>query len=227
MRSIVALTCCLLFLAVSRIAPLRAESIAEQSLFTDKIPAQVLGAIVLHGAGIGTALLLTDKDLSHKYPELDQDDVFCIYETMYQIEAGSGNADTATWAYGWGKVFRPWLAGILKGSVGEYNSHDIESFGASLETDLRIFLLRKKTWNISYECGFGLCYNDRDFPPGGTKLNFGSVFGLGAMVRLKDGIFWNLGYRHRHISNAGIIAGDDHNPGYDSNGVYSGLVIIR
>jgi hypothetical protein len=66
------------------------------------------------------------------------------------------------------------------------------------------------------ECGVGLSYQSLDIYELGTDFNFLSFAGLGISLPLNDKVRLNLGYRLRHISNAGL---DERNHGITANQV--------
>lgn len=209
------------------ISPLHASGEKNPDILSGKVPAQVLGVILLHGAGIGSSLLLTDRDYSKVFADHNQDQVFNTAESMCQIQSGGEGIYSVSTAYGMGRMFRPWLAGIARASLMEFQSRTQKASGASLEGGLGLIFLNRDGFKIYYDCGFGLCLTDRAFPKNGTKTNFISSFGVGSVLRIAPGVNWKIGFRHIHISNGGLIAGDERNPGYDSNGIFTGLVFFR
>jgi hypothetical protein len=159
--------------------------------------------------------------------DFNQDQVFYVAESMCQTQSGREEIFSTYGSYGVGKMFRPWLAGIVKGNLIEFQSKREHTFGTSLDGEIRLIFLNKDKIKLHYNCGFGVCLTDKEFPANGTKTNFISFFGVGSMFRIAPGVNWKIGYRHVHISNGGLIAGDDRNPGFDSNGIFTGLMFFR
>jgi Lipid A 3-O-deacylase (PagL) len=85
----------------------------------------------------------------------------------------------------------------------------------------RWHLLTEPSASLFFESGVGLVYFGSAFPPSGTNLNFTPMYGLGSLIRVRDGVDLRLGVRHQHFSNAGVLGGG--NPGFDSNGVSIGF----
>jgi len=180
---------------------LRATEPKTPDILSGEIPAQVLGVILLHGAGIGSSLLLTEKNFEKQYADHNQDQLFSSAESMFQLQSGGEEIFLVSTAYGVGKMFRPWLAGIARGSLMEFQTRKEKTRGASLEGGLGLVFLNKDKLKLYYDCGFGVCLTDRDFPANGTKTNFVSSFGVGSVLRIAAGVNLKFGYRHIHISN--------------------------
>lgn len=70
------------------------------------------------------------------------------------------------------------------------------------------------------EGGVGLTYNGLGIPELGTGVNFLSYGGAGLRFPLQNNMSLELGYRLRHISNAGM---DDKNHGVTSNQIQFGI----
>jgi opacity protein-like surface antigen len=71
------------------------------------------------------------------------------------------------------------------------------------------------------EAGVGPSYNSLDIEELGTGFNFLSFGGVGLCIPLREGMDLVVGYRIRHISNAGLDA--DHNSGISSHQFQAGL----
>ncbi|HNT52273.1 MAG TPA: acyloxyacyl hydrolase [Candidatus Syntrophosphaera sp.] len=217
--SVIAL--CVLLLIFARLTPLRAES----RFIEDKVPLRVFGIVVLHGAGLGAALLLTQPDSLSRGVELGQSDVFALYETQLQLGSGRNTEDLIGVNLGLGKMLRPWLESHAKLHLLSLQDRGFVTIGGAFDLGFRLLFPQQGKWKCFYDSGVGICLTQRDFPAGGTKLNFMSSFGAGVLYRVRPGLWWQAGYRHSHISNAGWIAGDDRNPGYDANGAYTGFLL--
>ena len=70
------------------------------------------------------------------------------------------------------------------------------------------------------EGGIGPSYNGMDIQELGIGFNFLSYGGIGLRYNLENNMSLELGYRLRHISNAGL---DDRNSGVTSNQVQFGI----
>lgn len=70
------------------------------------------------------------------------------------------------------------------------------------------------------EAGIGPSYNTMDISELGTGFNFLSYGGVGLRLRLTAATGLEVGYRLRHVSNAGL---DDHNHGVTSHQAQAGL----
>jgi len=93
---------------------------------------------------------------------------------------------------------------------------DVEGIGAFFA--LRWHFIRMKNWSLFLNHGIGPLLFFEEFPPGGTKLNGLTQYGVGMKIRISNSKFINLGVRHIHISNGkGFV---DDNPSYDGHGAY-------
>jgi hypothetical protein len=216
---------CLLALVLISLCLTPLHSLQQEKMFTDRIPAQVLAAILLHAGGIGAGLIFTDKDTLSIGQELGQDETFTLYEVNHQIRARHPNVYMLENKVGWGRMLRPWLAGSVRGGIMHLDDNGTNTEGLSLEGGIQLFLWRKPSIKVFYDVGFGPCLTNNPLPSGGTKFNFASRFGLGVLFRVHPNVHCELGYRHVHISNGGLINGDNHNPGFDSDGAFSGMVL--
>ena len=94
---------------------------------------------------------------------------------------------------------------------------------------VRWYFVHATKWDMFFEYGAGIIWNLKEFPitgdPNnlGTHFNFTPKYSIGAEVRLKDQLYFEIGIRHVHVSN-GYIFGPDRNPAYDSNG---GFIAVR
>ena len=105
----------------------------------------------------------------------------------------------------------------LEGLVGSF-----WDYGNGIEVGiipaLRLYV--GKSFQPYIEGGIGPTYNGLDIQELGTGFNFLSFGGAGLRYHLGSGMSVELGYRLRHISNAGL---DDRNSGVTSNQVQFGL----
>ena len=83
---------------------------------------------------------------------------------------------------------------------------------------LRWHFLRKARWSLYLNQGVGPLLFFKEFPPGGTKVNALTQYGVGMSAQVRDVFIVNLGVRHVHISNGKGMVAD--NPSYDGRGFY-------
>ncbi len=90
----------------------------------------------------------------------------------------------------------------LEGQQGFFWGHD-RGVEIAMAPALRAYF---KCWTLRpyVECGLGLSYQSLDIYELGTDFNFLSFAGLGLSLPLSDTVHIELGYRLRHISNAGL-----------------------
>lgn len=107
----------------------------------------------------------------------------------------------------------------LEMAVGGFCGYN-SAFEVSLVPGLRFYL--GPGWAVQPYCeaGAGVDYNNLDIPELGTGFNFITFGGLGVRVPLLGSTSLDLGYRLRHISNAGL---DERNHGVTSHQVQAGL----
>lgn len=108
----------------------------------------------------------------------------------------------------------------LDAAVGGFANHNT-GFEAALVPGLRVYFNPDGGWLPYAEAGFGITYNDLDIHELGTGFNFLSFGGLGLRLPLTKVTSLDLGYRLRHISNAGL---DENNHGVTSHQAQAGLV---
>ncbi|MBN2542084.1 acyloxyacyl hydrolase [bacterium] len=123
---------------------------------------------------------------------------------------------------GFGYFLRDWLA--VGGDFYAVKLRDdrLSTGGIGGKYFIRWHLVRKRKWSAYYENGLGILLTHEDFPPGGTKVNFTPAYGVGFTYKMADHAHMILCFRHYHISNGGLVAGENRNPGFDANGIYSG-----
>lgn len=90
----------------------------------------------------------------------------------------------------------------------------------ALSPGVRVFATPTRTGPF-VEAGLGLSVNDLDTTEPGSWFNFASYGGLGLWLPLPGHGGLELGWRVRHLSNAGLDS--EHNPGATFNLVYLGL----
>lgn len=216
---------CGCILAFISCGALQARTAEPGRFIEEKVPLRVFGIILAHGVGLGSALLLSHPDSLSRGEELGQSDVFTGYEPMFLAGSGRSEADLFGLSLSRGKMLRPWLLGNARGWLLNMQDHEPETWGGAMDLGFRILPLRSQNWKPYYDIAVGVVYTGKDFPAGGTKINFMSSFGAGLLYRIEPGMWWQAGFRHAHISNAGWIAGDGRNPGFDANGAYTGFIL--
>jgi hypothetical protein len=103
----------------------------------------------------------------------------------------------------------------LEGQVGKYWNYS-SGLELALVPSLRLYLLSGSPGGMSLygEAGAGPSYNSLNIKELGLAFNFLSFAGVGVRLPLLDSLHLDLGYRIRHISNAGL---DDANGGVSSH----------
>jgi|Deesub1362A_J573_1020465.scaffolds.fasta_scaffold02817_4 hypothetical protein len=106
----------------------------------------------------------------------------------------------------------------LDGLLGGYGDH-ARGVEMGLVPGLRLCLTR---WGVEpyLEAGIGPSYNTLHIPALGMSFNFLSYAGLGLRIPLQGGRHLELGWRVRHISNAGL---DERNHGVTSSQLQVGV----
>ena len=109
----------------------------------------------------------------------------------------------------------------LEGSVTFFSDY-ANGMEVALVPGLRLYLTGLGQGKVTpfFEAGVGPSYNNLDIPELGMHFNFLSYGGLGLRLPL-SGCNLDVGYRVRHISNAGM---DENNHGLTSNLLHLGLV---
>lgn len=107
------------------------------------------------------------------------------------------------------------LEGRLEGQVAKFWNYS-SGLELALVPTLRLYLLSGHACNLSLygEAGVGPSYNTLHVKELGLGFNFLSFAGLGLRLPLAKAMALDLGYRLRHISNAGL---DDANGGVSSH----------
>ena len=105
---------------------------------------------------------------------------------------------------------------LLAGGMDDYGSGQ----EIALVPGLRLYFNPLGHWRPYLEGGVGPSYNDLDIQELGTGFNFLSYGGFGLRLPLAAGTGLELGYRVRHLSNAGL---DERNHGMTSHQLQAGL----
>jgi opacity protein-like surface antigen len=79
---------------------------------------------------------------------------------------------------------------------------------------LRLYVFKDASVEPFFDIGVGLVHNSTPIIGQGTEINFLSYGGFGFRFNLDDSFALDVGYRIRHISNAGL---DDENGGLNSH----------
>ncbi len=193
--------------------------------FDDEVDIPGFVRILVPVAAFTSVLVLTKPDNESRGKEFGQDALFRIHEGAYQRSYHSDETDVFSGAGGFGKMLRPWLAASVNGHLIGLRDSRTGAYGPMGSICSRWFLYREDTSKLFVDFGLGMVYFDRVFPFGGTRFNFTQYYTLGLMYEVKQGVFWQVGYKHLHVSNGGLIEGEGHNPGFDSNGAFAGFVI--
>jgi hypothetical protein len=105
------------------------------------------------------------------------------------------------------------------GATGGYG------LGGGLDLLLRWQFLRGDGWSLYADAGAGFLESSESFPSSGTNFNFTPQAGVGGTLRLFYNVRLMAGIRWSHLSNARLIHGASHNPGFDSLMPYVGVMI--
>ena len=89
---------------------------------------------------------------------------------------------------------------------------------------LRLFIYRSRSWWVAFEAWIGVTFVEDPFPSRGTRFNFIEMGGPTLGFRLGQGHVI-LGMRYIHVSNAGVSAGPNDNPGISVVGICAGYEI--
>ncbi len=106
----------------------------------------------------------------------------------------------------------------------EFQAGGVSNHASGLELGLipglRAYFNPIGTWRPFLEAGVGPSYNTMDIQELGTGFNFLSYGGLGLRLRLTATTGLEMGYRLRHLSNAGL---DERNHGVTSHQCQAGV----
>ena len=125
-----------------------------------------------------------------------------------------GHWDRSLWAAAWCR-----LDLRLEAQAGGVSNH-ASGLELSLLPGLRVYFNPGGAWRPFLEGGIGPSYNTMDIGELGTGFNFLSYGGLGLRLGLAPRTGLELGYRLRHLSNAGL---DERNHGVTSHQCQVGL----
>jgi hypothetical protein len=123
-----------------------------------------------------------------------------------------------------GYQFRGYVCGTIQGHAIGMRNKEITAYGLGGSIGTHWTFIRYKRLAFYYDFSLGILFTNKKFPPHGTSINFLPWNGAGTKISLRKGHEIQVGFDHIHISNANIIKGARHNPGFDSNGVIAGYV---
>jgi opacity protein-like surface antigen len=107
----------------------------------------------------------------------------------------------------------------VEGQFGVFWDYDT-GVDVAIVPALRLYFTCSDAFQPYAEAGVGPSYNTLDIDELGLGFNFLSFGGLGLRFPLGEAMSLDVGYRWRHISNAGL---DDQNQGVSSNQLQVGL----
>jgi hypothetical protein len=122
---------------------------------------------------------------------------------------------------GYGRYPRRWLSLGCEGAALAVSDPRVRNGAFEGSLFARWHLVSERSASLFFESGVGLVYFGSAFPPGGTKLNFAPMYGLGSLIRVAEGVDLHLEVRHQHFSNAGVLGSG--NPGFDADGLSAGF----
>ena len=96
-------------------------------------------------------------------------------------------------------------------------------FQGGPQLGLRMHFINCRRWSIYIDGSLGAVYHQYPMEEGTLHFNFDVQAGFGASYRINEKTALRGGYRHHHLSNAGI-GGDEKNLGYDAPMFYFGVM---
>ena len=169
---------------------------------------------LLWGIGIlpAQAGLPYDKGQKLVYAAVGSYDGVNDRKTMDMHHLGLGVAYYITDGLGlYGEVLA--IAGRGKHEGSQADTEGLGGFFA-----LRWHFIRQGRWSAYLNHGIGPIWFAKAFPPGGTKLNALTQYGVGVSAAVGNTSIINIGLRHSHVSNG--KGGVDDNPSFDGRGIY-------
>ncbi|MBI2061958.1 MAG: acyloxyacyl hydrolase [Nitrospirae bacterium] len=147
---------------------------------------------------------------------------FISSQAGYFRSHGGRETDVADARSAFGFHFRRWLCAGMEFNLTGFRDDEVRTAGLGGNIFTRWQLPIGEKWTPFLETGIGMIFTADVFPPGGTKVNFTPLYGVGFLFRRFDDAYFFGSLRHLHISNGALIAGDSRNPGFDSLGATLG-----
>ena len=131
---------------------------------------------------------------------------------------------------------RHWASGLafeISGAVGVFNADAFDKEDAEdgqvagFDLIFRWYFHRAENWAMYTDAGAGAEWFSSKFPSDkGTSFEFEPQAGVGFTHRIGPELWFFVGARWHHLSNASIL-GDSRNRGYDAAMPYFGLTWLR
>jgi hypothetical protein len=168
---------------------------------------------------VTTSLLIADD--SPKSQRAPRDQFYFTSRAEWYQSIHEDETDVWSGRLGGGAYARRWLS--VGGELHATGARDsrIRTVGSGGLVLARFHFIQTRPVSVFFEQGIGMILFKQPFPPGGSKLDFTPMYGLGVLIHFYDEIYSYIGVRHLHISNAGLFG--EGNPGFDSNGVSLGF----
>jgi hypothetical protein len=194
----------------------------------EAVPVPQAVSVVLPVVSVALALVLTDADEEESTGRLMQAGGQAVFsQAGYYASCHESRTDVFEGGVGGSINVRRWLNVGIELHATRLRDERIGTGAVGGRLFVRWHVLNRRRTAQFFEQGLGLIASRKPFPPGGTRLNFTPVYGISAVQRVTEKMQLVVGLRHYHISNAGLAAGADRNPGFDSNGVYVGYRFVR
>jgi hypothetical protein len=104
-----------------------------------------------------------------------------------------------------------------------YDQRDGVAYGAEAQAGVRYAPFEVGRFGLFLDLFGGVGYYSPSVPPTGRHTNFSVEFGPGIECRVSETVSLLLGYRLRHLSNAGGQVAD--NPGQNDHRIWAGVTI--
>jgi hypothetical protein len=114
----------------------------------------------------------------------------------------------------------------LNAAVVGYNvdQPNNSAFAGGFDLYARCYFLTLDRFTFFGDLGAGVFMADKEVPERGTHFNFTPRTGLGVGYRLSESLYFLVGGRYWHLSNAGIH-GETRNPSFDSVQYYGSIML--
>ncbi len=164
---------------------------------------------------------------SPAWAEPEHSDPFLAVGVSSENSMTSGNVDMVTYALGWRFFFgagqridgwlsdTAWSAALVVEPYFGVITGDLDSFEVSVVPMIRLERNRGGSVWPFFEGGIGLTYTDVRGLGLGSPWNFNDAVGGGLSFATDSGRIWDVGYRYRHISHAGLFS--DQNSGMNTH----------
>ncbi len=191
----------------------------------DLVPLPHFTSLLLPAGALAAVLLFTEADSSDSSGMLRVGRRFMFSRAGWFLSYHESQTDIFEGSAGFGINLRTWLSVGAEFHLSRLRDERIATQGVGARPFLRWTFVNSSAFAIYFEQGLGMIFLTDNFPPGGTQVNFTPVYGLGGSIAVGPAAAAVFSLRHYHISNGKLIAGENRNPGFDSNGFYLGYRI--